>query len=48
MTRTEYFDNAQNLLSKGQITEEVFWAIIENADDFVDEDDEDVDWTEEK
>lgn len=41
MTRTEYFENAQRLLSDGAITEDVFWAMIENSDAFVDEDEYD-------
>lgn len=40
MTRAEYFEHAQNLFSEGKITEDVFWAMIENADAFVDEDEE--------
>ena len=37
MKRAEYFDNAQKLLSEGKINEEVFWAMLDNADAFVDE-----------
>lgn len=40
MTRTDYFNNAQELFSNGKITEDVFWAMIENADAFVDDEDE--------
>ena len=40
MTRSEYFDNAQSLLAHGKINEDVFWAMVENADAFVDDDDD--------
>lgn len=40
MTRTDYFNNARELFSNGKITEDVFWAMIENADAFVDDEDE--------
>ena len=41
MTRTEYFENAQTLLADGKVSEEVFWAMIENADVFANEDKDD-------
>ena len=41
MTKTAYFDNAQKLFSDGKVTEEVFWAMVEDADVFVDEDEDD-------
>lgn len=37
MTRAEYFENAQRLFSEDKISEDVFWAMLENADAFVDE-----------
>ena len=40
MTRSDYFENAQNLLSDGKVSEEVYWAMIDNADAFVDEEEE--------
>lgn len=40
MTRAEYFENAQSLFAEDKITEDVFWAMLENADAFVDEDEE--------
>lgn len=39
MTRSDYFENAQSLLSNGKISEDVFWAMIDNSDAFVDDDD---------
>lgn len=41
MTRAEYFEHAQNLFSKDRISEDVFWAMIENADEFVDKESSD-------
>lgn len=40
MTRAEYFEHAQRLFSEDKISEDAFWAMIENADAFVDEDEE--------
>lgn len=40
MTRSEYFENAQKLFSDGKVTEDVFCAMLDNADAFVDEDEE--------
>lgn len=40
MTREEYFENAQKLFSEGRVTEDVFWAMLDNADAFVDDDEE--------
>jgi len=41
MKRSEYFENAQALLADGKVSEEVFWAMVENADVFTDEDEDD-------
>ena len=41
MTRSDYFENAHSLLSNGKISEDVFLAMIDNSDAFVDEDEDD-------
>ena len=38
MTRDRYFETAQEQFAKGLIDEETFWAIIEQADAFCEED----------
>ena len=38
MERDVYFDTALKLLAEGEITEEVFNVMIDNADAFVEED----------
>lgn len=45
MTRNEYHEVAFKLQVEGKISDDVFWAILENADVFCDDDeDEDDDW----
>lgn len=38
MKRDTYFDTAQKLLAEGKIDEDVFNAMLENADAFVEDD----------
>ena len=38
MTRAEYMKHADDLFAAGKVTEDVFWAMVENADAFCDPD----------
>lgn len=40
MTRDRYFEVAQEQFANGTVDEEVFWAMIENADNFCDDKEE--------
>jgi len=43
MKRGRYFEEAQNSFAAGRVDEDVFWAMIENADIFCDEEEDDED-----